>query len=104
LFEKEVGIEMISAAFSGYMLLGTLFSLLFIAMGTSGAFKGPGAFVASSDYLYFSFVTLLTIGYGDIVPVTEIAKKLIVLLGLMGNFYTVFVVGIVIGKYLNKYR
>jgi hypothetical protein len=100
--KKYLGIEMISAAFSGYILMGTVFSLLFITMGTSGAFRGPGDTIPNSDYLYFSFVTLLTIGYGDITPVTEIAKKVVVLLGLMGNFYTVFVIGIIIGKFLNS--
>jgi voltage-gated potassium channel len=99
--QKDLGIEMISAAFSGYILLGTVFSALFITMGYSGAFKGPDN-IANSDYLYFSFVTLLTIGYGDITPVTEIAKKVVVLLGLMGNFYTVFVIGIIIGKLENS--
>lgn len=99
--EKELGLEMISAAFSGYILLGTVFSILFITMGSSGAFKGPEGAVPNNDYLYFSFVTLLTIGYGDITPVTEIAKKIIVLLGLTGHFYTVFVIGIIIGKYIN---
>jgi voltage-gated potassium channel len=38
--QKDLGIEMISAAFSGYILLGTVFSALFITMGYSGAFKG----------------------------------------------------------------
>jgi voltage-gated potassium channel len=99
--QKDLGIEMISAAFSGYILLGTVFSALFITMGYSGAFKVPDH-ISNSDYLYFSFVTLLTIGYGDITPVTEIAKKVVVLLGLMGNFYTVFVIGIIIGKFLNS--
>lgn len=102
MFQKELGIETISAAFSGYILLGTVFSILFITMGSSGAFKGPEGIVSHSDYLYFSFVTLLTIGYGDIVPITEFSKKIIILLGLTGNFYTVFVVGIVIGKFLNR--
>lgn len=99
--EKNLGVEMISAAFSGYILLGTVFSAFFITMDSSGAFRGPEGAISNSDYLYFSFVTLLTIGYGDIVPVTEIAKKVVVLLGLIGNFYSVFVIGIIIGKYLN---
>lgn len=100
--QKKLGFEMISAAFSGFILLGTVFSILFITMGSSGAFKGPEGNVSNNDFLYFSFITLLTIGYGDITPVSEIAKKIIVLLGLFGNFYTVFVLGIVIGKYIKK--
>lgn len=104
MYQQELGIETISAAFSGFILLGTVFSIIFITMGSSGAFKGPAGTVPNSDYLYFSFVTLLTIGYGDITPVTEISKKVIILLGLIGHFYTVFVVGIVIGKFLNNQR
>jgi len=104
MFQKELGIETISAAFSGFILLGTVFSIIFITMGSNGAFKGPGGSISNSDYLYFSFVTLLTIGYGDITPVNEISKKVIILLGLIGHFYTVFIVGIVIGKFINNQR
>lgn len=102
LFQKELGFETISAAFSGFILIGTVSSIIFVTMDSSGAFEGPAGAISYSDYLYFSFVTLLTIGYGDIVPVTEIAKKAIILIGLIGHFYTVFVVGIVIGKFLKE--
>jgi voltage-gated potassium channel Kch len=100
LFENELGIETLSAAFSGFILIGTVSSIIFVTMDSSGAFRGPGGEISYSDYLYFSFVTLLTIGYGDFVPITDIAKKSIILIGLIGHFYTVFVVGIVIGKFL----
>lgn len=102
LFQKELGIETLSAAFSGFILIGTFSSIIFISMGSAGAFRGPDGPISNSDYLYFSFVTLLTIGYGDIVPITEISKKAIILIGLIGHFYTVFVVGIVIGKFLKN--
>jgi cobalt/nickel transport system permease protein len=74
LFLKELGIETLSAAFSGFILLGTFSSIIFISMDSAGAFRGPDGPISNSDYLYFSFVTLLTIGYGDIVPITEISK------------------------------
>jgi voltage-gated potassium channel Kch len=97
---KKLGIETISAAFSGFILIGTVSSIIFATMDSYGAFRGPDGAISFADYTYFSFVTLLTIGYGDIVPVTEIARKSIILIGLIGHFYTVFVVGIVIGKFL----
>jgi voltage-gated potassium channel Kch len=102
LFQKELGIETISAAFSGFILIGTVSSIIFVTLGSSGVFRGPDGPISYSDYLYFSFVTLLTIGYGDIVPITDISKKAIILIGLIGHFYTVFVVGIVIGKFLKE--
>jgi len=50
---------------------------------------------------YFSFVTILSIGYGDILPLTLVAKRAVMLVGLISYFYTAFVSGIVIGKYIN---
>lgn len=100
LFHNKLGIETISAAFSGFILIGTVSSIIFVTMNSYGAFRGPNGDISYSDYMYFSFVTLLTIGYGDIVPVTEMAKKSIILIGLIGHFYTVFIVGVVIGKFI----
>ena len=53
---------------------------------------------------YFSFTTLLTIGFGDIAPLSLIAKRAVMFIGLLGHFYTVFVTGIIIGKYLTANR
>jgi hypothetical protein len=50
----------------------------------------------------FSFVILFTIGFGDITPTTELVRKGIIPEGLLSNFYTVLVVGIVIRKFLNN--
>jgi len=99
LFKKELGIEIISAAFCGFILIGTVASIIFVSMHSSGAFSSPTGEITYSDYMYFSFVTLLTIGYGDIVPITPMAKKAIILIGLIGHFYTVFVVSIIVGKF-----
>jgi hypothetical protein len=41
---------------------------------------------------------LLTIGYGDITPVSLIAKRAVMFMGLAGHFYTVFITNIIIGK------
>ena len=41
LFQKELGIETLSAAFSGFILLGTFSSIIFISMDSTGAFRGP---------------------------------------------------------------
>jgi hypothetical protein len=59
--------------------------------------SGPGN-VQSLNY--FSFITLLTVGYGDIVPVSNVARKATILLGLVGHFYDVFVISVIVGKYL----
>jgi hypothetical protein len=102
MYKKKLGVEPISASFSGFILLGTVFSLIFISIGAHGAFKGPVGTVPNSDFLYFSFGSIQTIDYGDITLVNEISKKVIVLQSLIGHFYTLFVVGIVIRKLLQS--
>ncbi len=54
--------------------------------------------------LYFSYITLMTIGYGEIIPVTTIAQKATILLGLIGQFYLVIITAVVVGKYINFAR
>ncbi len=105
LIAKEVGNEMIAAVFSGFIMLGFLGTFLFtlIEIAQNGSFTNLGDGEAKFQNLnYFSFVSLLTIGYGDIVPLTQVAKKTAVLLGLLGNFYLTFVTAVIIGKYLNQ--
>lgn len=103
--QRIVGLETISGAFCGFILLGFMSSMLFASLdSTLAGFSGISNNKAFSDFLYFSFITLLTIGYGDITPTTEISKKLVVLVGLIGHFYTVFVTAIIIGKYLSQSR
>ena len=105
LMADEVGHEMIAAVFSGFIMLGFIGSFLFtlIEIANSGSFTNLGAGeVRFQNLSYFSFVSLLTIGYGDIVPLTQVAKKTSMLLGLLGNFYLTFVIAIVIGKFMKQ--
>ena len=52
------------------------------------------------NLLYYAYITLLTIGYGEIVPVTAIAQKAAILVGLIGQFYMVIITAVVIEKYI----
>ncbi len=102
---KEVNSEVITAVLCGFIMLCMIGTLLFMAMEilTPNSFSNLGTGEEKYENLnYFSFISTLTIGYGDIVPQTMIAKKTAMFFGLLGNFYMVFVVGIVIGKYLRK--
>ncbi|WP_217494809.1 ion channel [Crocinitomix algicola] len=102
---KKVGLSMIIAVFSGFILLCFIASLLFLIIEnqTPFSFSNLGSNEEKFQNInYFSFITALTIGYGDIVPLTQQAKKAVMLVSLLGNFYSVFVTGTVIGKYINK--
>jgi len=105
LSSSRVTPELLAATMCGFVLLGMVGTFLFVIIDLvqPGAFAhvptGPGS-VQSLNY--FSFVTLLTVGYGDIVPVSNVARKATILLGLLGHFYDVFVISVIVGKYLGS--
>ena len=49
-----------------------------------------------ADALYFSFITGLTIGYGDIVPVTPIGRIIAILIGIQGLIITGIIVAVAV--------
>jgi len=108
IFRKVLGAgrvspELLAATTCGFVLLGMVGTFLFVLIEVvqPGAFAHvppePGLVQALN---YFSFVTLLTVGYGDIVPLSNVARKATVLLGLLGHFYDLFVVSVIVGKYV----
>ncbi|THD69276.1 two pore domain potassium channel family protein [Robertkochia marina] len=104
--EKKVNSEVILGMFSGYITLGFigLFLLQLIILQYPDALyfniDQPDTSIGTSQLMYFSFITLLSIGYGDIAPVVPTAQKTAILLGLSGQFYLTVVIAMIVGKYL----
>jgi voltage-gated potassium channel len=65
-------------------------------------FAADNVEVRFSDLLYFSYVTLLTIGYGDITPVSPAARTLVVLEGLLGMAFTTVLLAVLVAKALGR--
>ena len=61
-------------------------------------FAGDSTEAHLSDLLYFSYVSLLTIGYGDITPVSAAARTLVVLEGLLGMAFTTVLLAVLVFK------
>jgi hypothetical protein len=84
----------ISGAVAAYLFVG----LAFASIATAIELWNPGSYAATSgnfsfgSMIYFSFVTLATLGYGDIVPVTEWARSLATLEAVVGQIYLVTIV------------
>ncbi|UJH68379.1 ion channel [Allomuricauda sp. SCSIO 65647] len=104
---KYVNKNVIMGLMSGYISLGFLAFFLFMSIELThpGAFQGillenKDMGVFSEAILYYSYITLLTIGYGEIVPVVPIAQKAAMLVGLVGQFYLVIVTAVVVEKYI----
>ncbi len=94
---------------SGYISLGLIsfFICLSIEISHPTSFEGLRATVEQPQLfterlMYYSYITLMTIGYGEIVPVTSLAQKAAILIGMMGQFYLVILTAIVVGKYINQ--
>ncbi|WP_157957279.1 ion channel [Winogradskyella tangerina] len=104
---KRVTKNVIMGLMSGYISLGFLAFFLFmsIELTNPGALSGPlldttDMALKSDGILYYSYITLLTIGYGEIVPTIPIAQKAAVLVGLIGQFYLVIITAVVVEKYI----
>jgi uncharacterized membrane protein len=61
--------------------------------------QAPGQ-QSASHFVYFSFVTLATLGYGDITPKTELAQRLVITEAMMGEFYGSLVVAYLLSVYI----
>jgi hypothetical protein len=87
----------------GVLCIYLLFALFFASLHQLlGAFipqylKGTGEFATPSDLMYFSSVTLSTVGFGDITPAAEVARAVTVVEALVGQLYLVSVVAGVVG-------
>ena len=104
---KLVNKNVIIGLISGYISLGLIgfFICLGIEMAYPNSFEGLAATTDQIELfterlMYYSYITLMTIGYGEIIPVTSLAQKASVLIGLLGQFYLVIVTAIVVGKYI----
>lgn len=103
--EKEITKEVIFAAVVVYLLMALMWTFAYQIMDYfhPGSFSGPES--ASRDhfqYLYFSFVTITTLGYGDIAPLTPKASSLVILEALTGQIYLVVLVAWLVGMHVSR--
>lgn len=104
---KHVTKNVIIGLMSGYISLGFLAFFLFMSIELlyPGAFQGvlmnsENLELKGDAIMYYAYITLLTIGYGEIVPAIPIAQKAAILVGLIGQFYMVIITAVVVEKYI----
>jgi voltage-gated potassium channel len=105
-FGTELDTNRLVGAICVFLLLGMIwafaYSLLELAVpgsfGSSDAGHGSGF---DSRWLYFSFVTLTTLGYGDITPATSIARTLSYMQAVAGQFYVAVLVAGLVSAYIS---
>lgn len=105
---KHVSLDTLKGVICAYFMVAFLFGYIYYLIEfhhpNSFNFARPelGVFNLThfiSEMLYFSFTTLLTIGYGDITPNTDIGQSVAVIEGLVGQFYLAVLVARLIGLY-----
>ncbi len=101
---RRVNADMIFGSLCGYLLVGMVFAFLYQVMQylDPASFAG-GKWVDINDgaalrgFIYFSFVTLSTLGYGDIVPETIEAGSFVYMEAIIGQIYLAVLVARLVG-------
>ena len=100
---KVVNMNVMMTAITVYIFIAAMFTPLYVIISRLdvGAFvdNGLGTAPQWQQLVYFSFVTLVTLGYGDVLPLNAWARSLATLEGMVGVLYIAVVMGRLIGIY-----
>ena len=103
----QVDLNSLVGAFCVYLLIGMIWALLYRLLHLYGLSSFSGNISEQEqaifpDLVYFSFVTLCSLGYGDISPVGGLARTLAYLEAVVGQFYLAVMVASLVGVYSNR--
>jgi len=97
---RVVTADLIFCAISTYFLIGVMWSGIYMIL--EGIY--PGSFTGlseTSDLVYFSFVTLTTVGFGEITPQSIISKRLVIFEAAAGCIYLAVIIAMIVGRYMS---
>ena len=110
--DDSVSAESVYAALCGYLFIGVVFGHVYcifeaLVPGSFGGSEGLAAQLQNEDrrrflLTYFSFVTLTTAGYGDIVPASDPVRSMAMVETVIGQFYLAVLVAELIGKRVSQ--
>jgi voltage-gated potassium channel len=103
---EEVTMDTILGAACSYFLIGLVWSLIFFVLESlspgSFSFSRPHEEMNLNFFLYYSFMTMTTVGFGDITPLSDPARSLSVLEAVLGQLYMAITIAILVGSYLSR--
>lgn len=110
--QRTLTVDSIFATIAAYLLVAVLFAQIYVCMITwnPASFALPvdvanrPVHLLQADMTYFSLVTLATVGYGDILPLTTTARTLAMIEAVVGQFYVAVVVAIFVAMYSTQRR
>lgn len=91
---SKVTTETIAGAADVYILLGLIFSALYrsVAVASGTPFFVQTHHASVNQFLYFSYVTQATVGYGDLTPATDVGRSLVTVEAILGQLFLVTIV------------
>jgi len=102
---KYINSKVIIETICGYLLLGVILfflNLMVLANNPDAiSFGSDNNLEKISETIYYSFITISTIGYGEITPVSPVARSLSILFGVMSQLYLALIIAFILGKYIN---
>lgn len=104
---QRVDFNSLVGAFCVYLLLGFIWAILFRLLQLLGLATFSGLISTNepfSQLIYFSFVTLVSLGYGDITPSSGLARVLSYFEALTGQFYLAVLVACLVGSFTAEFR
>ncbi len=103
MFTRNVSRELVFASLCGFLLIGYMGFFLFssIEVYTPGAFRGVSSErpLMMNDLFYYSFISILTVGYGDIVAASWTARNATILVALVGYIYSLVFIARVVSDF-----
>jgi len=103
-FSKEIDANRLFGAVCVYLMLGVLWALMYATLAELNPAAFSGALPTNAEdwnleWVYYSFVTLTTLGYGDILPASATARALAYSEAVVGVFYMAMLVAALVGSY-----
>lgn len=101
---RRVQAALLSRAVCMYLLAGVFWAECYrgIEAAWPESFRGPGPAVEARDLHYFSYVTMSTLGYGDLAPVREVARSAAVTQAMFGQMFVAIVIGRLVGLQVSR--
>ena len=101
--EKEVTTDLIMGAACVYFFIGLMWAFVFSVLESlqPGSFAiGEGLTTGIVNFVYYSFVTQTTLGYGDVTPITTPARSLSLLEAVIGQLYVAVLIARLVGIHI----
>ncbi len=102
---RSVTLRLLVAAICVYLMIGLLFTFIYLGVnGVHPSFFAQGVQKDPSVYVYFSFITMTTVGFGDFTPAYAVPRVLVVFEAMLGQVYLVVAVARLVSLYSGTAR